>query len=160
MDVVEERQEIKNQHLDPPSLLLHPESVRRYDVGNRFERRLAYTLGYDGSQFRFLKCEPDGVLKVYANPAVFSHYSVVRDTIDGSTVPELKIETDDFFNRIDVYIFDAVALVQFGFEPLQLYGDAIKLQPGFYSFDYLTKKVKATIPGGGSPTEVQIVIWY
>ena len=160
MDVQEERQEIKNQHLNPVGLELSPESVRRFDVGNKFERRLAYTIGHDGSNFRFLKCEPDGVLKVYANPAVYSHYSVVRDTIDGSTVPELKIETDDFFNRIDVYIFDAVALVQFGFEPLQLYGDQIKLQPGFYSFDYLTKKVKATIPSGGSPTEVQIIIWY
>ena len=99
-------------------------------------------------------------MKVYANPAVYSHYGVLRDTIDGTTVPELKIETDDFFNRVDIYVFDAEALLQLGFEPLQLYGDEIKLQPGFYSFDYLTKKVKVTIPSGGTPTEVQIVIWY
>ena len=160
MPIEEERQEIRNQHVNPPELLLTPESVRQFDVGNKFERRLSYIIGYDGSKFHLVRTAPDGSLRVYTNPAIFTHYEVVADTIDGTTVTELKIERDDFFSRIDIHVFDAPAIVQFGNEPMQLYGDGMKLLPGFYSFDYMTKKVRVTIPDGGDPTEVQIVIWY
>jgi len=160
MPIEEERQEIRNQHVNPTELELHPSEVRQFDVGNKFERRLSYIVGYDGSKFHMVKTAPDGTLKVYASPPIFSRYAVLRDTIDGSTVTELKLEADEFFSRIDIHVFDATALVQFGYEPLQLYGSEIKLQPGFYSFDYMTKKVRVTIPDGGDPTEVQIVVWY
>ena len=160
MPIEEERQEILNQHVDPQELELSPESIRQYDVGNRFERRLSYLVGYDGTRFHLIRAAPDGRLQVYANPPAFTHYAVQRDTIDGTTVTELKIEADEYFSRIDITAFDAPVLVQFGNGAFQIYGDPIKLQPGFYSFDYLTKKVRVTLPEGGSATEVQIVVWY
>jgi len=160
MPVPEERQKIRNQHVDPSELDLDPGSVREYDVGNIFERRFSYLVGYDGREFHLLRCGIDGLLKVYSNPPAYVKYEVARDTIDGSTVTELKIESDDYFSRIDITAFDAAVMVQFGVEPLQNYGTAFKLNPGWYSFDYLSKKVKVTLPSGGSATEVQIVVYY
>jgi len=160
MDVPETRQEIRNQHIGPEELQVEPETVRQYDVGNKFERRLSYLVAHDGSRFHLLRCEPDGILKVYAQPAVFTYYAVQRALLDGSETTEVKIESDKYFSRIDIYVFDEAVLMELGTEPLQLYGDPVKLPAGYYSFDYLTKKVRLTLPEGGSPTEVQLVVWY
>lgn len=160
MPIEEERQEILNLGVNPRGLQLSPESVRKFDVGNKFERRLSYLVGWDRNKFNLLQCTPDGVLKVVLSGGGLSNYHTLRDTIDGSTVTELKLENDDYYLRFDIIVYDNPVLVEFGVEPMQNYGGNIKLPPGYFSFDYTSKKIRVTLPEGGSATEVQIIAWF
>jgi len=160
MPIEEERQLIQNQHVNPRELELYPGEVRQYDVGNRFERRLSYLVGYDGRNFHLLKAGKDGMLEVISYPPAFERYVVERATLSEGGTTELKIEGEEYIKRVDIYVYDIDVYLQFAYGIFQEYGDPIKIHPGFYSYDFLTTKVKLTLTEAGGSTEVQIVAWY
>ncbi len=160
MNIEEERQEIKNQHVNPLELNLHPGETRQFDVGNRFERRLSYLVAYDGLNFHLLKAGKNGMLEVISYPPAFEKYVVQRTTLSEEGTTELKIEGEEYIKRVDIYVYDTDVYLQFAQGIFQQYGDQIKIHPGFYSYDFLTTKVKLSLTEAGGSTEVQIVAWY